>query len=337
MRGSRRCSSSTKASISPTSPRFRSSTARTAVLRSAAITGRSSSSRGTATSRWCCLRRPGARTPTGDACSATRATTSRASTAGRSPSRDGARRGAGTGEAAMSSIEGSRRPSQRRLQPDSSHGLRTRRSDTTPSSSRHSPTQDARRRRLSRSTYPEEGIGIARAAKSAGIPVVVGFTVETDGRLPSGHSIEEAIVTVDNATDGAAEFFVINCAHPTHFADALPEGDSRTRIRGLRANASKLSHAELDEAEELDSGDPADLARALRRAPRRPARARGRRRLLRYGYPSRHRDLRRLALRRRQYLTRERGVYPSFGDPRPGTPGRSRGDVHRYVCGRASG
>ena len=109
-------------------------------------------------------------------------------------------------------------------------------------------------------TYPEEGIGIVRAAKAAGIPIVVGFTVETDGRLPNGDSIEEAIIAVDDATDGAAEFFVINCAHPTHFAGALPEGESRTRIRGLRANASTQSHAELDEAEELDSGDPADLA-----------------------------------------------------------------------------
>jgi S-methylmethionine-dependent homocysteine/selenocysteine methylase len=109
-------------------------------------------------------------------------------------------------------------------------------------------------------TYPEEGIGIARAGRAAGIPIVVGFTVETDGRLPNGDSIEEAIVAVDDATDGAAEFFVINCAHPTHFAGALPEGESRTRIRGLRANASTLSHAELDEADELDSGDPDDLA-----------------------------------------------------------------------------
>lgn len=109
-------------------------------------------------------------------------------------------------------------------------------------------------------TYPEEAIGIVRAAKAAGIPIVVGFTVETDGRLPSGHSIEDAILAVDGATDGAAEFFVINCAHPTHFADALPEGDVSRRIRGLRANASMLSHAELDEAEALDSGDPADLA-----------------------------------------------------------------------------
>ena len=117
-------------------------------------------------------------------------------------------------------------------------------------------------------TYPEEGIGIARAATAAGVQIVIGFTVETDGRLPSGDSIEDAILAVDNATDGAAGSFMINCAHPTHFADALPEGESRTRIGGLRANASTLSHAELDEAEELDSGDPADLAEryvALRR------------------------------------------------------------------------
>ena len=109
-------------------------------------------------------------------------------------------------------------------------------------------------------TYTEEAIGIVQAAKAAELPVVVGFTVETDGRLPSGASIEEAIAAVDDATDGGAEFFVINCAHPSHFADALPAGAARERLRGLRANASMLSHAELDEAPELDSGDPDDLA-----------------------------------------------------------------------------
>ena len=117
-------------------------------------------------------------------------------------------------------------------------------------------------------TYPEEAIGIVRAATAAGLPVVVGFTVETDGRLPSGDSIEDAILAVDDATEGTAASFVINCAHPSHFADALPEGEVRRRIQGLRANASALSHAELDEAAELDSGDPADLAEryvALRR------------------------------------------------------------------------
>ncbi|MGH3056042.1 MAG: homocysteine S-methyltransferase family protein, partial [Gaiellaceae bacterium] len=80
--------------------------------------------------------------------------------------------------------------------------------------------------------YPKEAIGIARAATAAGLPVVVGFTVETDGRLPNGAAIEDAIVAVDAATEGAAQGFMINCAHPTHFADALPEGDARGRIRG---------------------------------------------------------------------------------------------------------
>jgi len=109
-------------------------------------------------------------------------------------------------------------------------------------------------------TYADEAVGIVRAAAATGLPIHVGFTVETDGRLPSGDSIEDAILAVDEATDGEAASFMINCAHPTHFADALPEGESRRRIAGLRANASTLSHAELDEAEDLDSGDPGDLA-----------------------------------------------------------------------------
>jgi S-methylmethionine-dependent homocysteine/selenocysteine methylase len=108
--------------------------------------------------------------------------------------------------------------------------------------------------------YPEEAIGIVRAATSVGLPVVIGFTVETDGRLPNGISIEEAITAVDEATDGAPRSFMINCAHPTHFADALPAGPVAARIAVLRANASRRSHAELDEAEELDAGDPDDLA-----------------------------------------------------------------------------
>ena len=109
-------------------------------------------------------------------------------------------------------------------------------------------------------SYVDEAVGIARAAAAAGIPVHIGFTVETEGRLPSGTSIEEAVLAVDHATDGVVESFLINCAHPTHFADSLPDGDARLRIRGVRANASMLSHVELDEAEELDSGDPLDLA-----------------------------------------------------------------------------
>lgn len=111
-------------------------------------------------------------------------------------------------------------------------------------------------------TYAEEATGIVRAARAAGIPAAVSFTVETDGRLPSGQPLREAIEQVDAETDGAAAYFMINCAHPTHFVDVLEPGEpALERIRGLRANASTMSHAELDKAEELDDGDPVDLAR----------------------------------------------------------------------------
>jgi homocysteine S-methyltransferase len=106
----------------------------------------------------------------------------------------------------------------------------------------------------------EEATGIARAAAAAGIPSVISFTVETDGRLASGTALGAAIEAVDDVTGGAPAYYMINCAHPTHFADAL-RGGWVARIRGLRANASTMSHAELDEATTLDDGDPADLGR----------------------------------------------------------------------------
>lgn len=109
--------------------------------------------------------------------------------------------------------------------------------------------------------YVEEAIGIARAAEAAGLPVVISFTLETDGRLPSGMSLAEAIEATDAATDGYPTHYMINCAHPTHF-DHVLDGTApwAARIGGVRANASILSHAELDEMEELDAGDPEDLA-----------------------------------------------------------------------------
>ena len=118
-----------------------------------------------------------------------------------------------------------------------------------------------------------EATGIALAAKDAGIPVVISFTVETDGCLPTGDTLEEAIHAVDAATDGYVAYYMINCAHPTHFEHVLAGGGAWVnRIRGIRANASKCSHAELDEAEELDSGNPAELGqdygRLLERLPR---------------------------------------------------------------------
>ena len=109
-------------------------------------------------------------------------------------------------------------------------------------------------------TNAEEAIGVVRAASAAGIPAAISFTVETDGRLPTGQSLREAIEQVDAATDAGAAYFMVNCAHPTHFADALTDGPWRQRLVGLRANASAKSHAELDESTVLDEGDPNDLA-----------------------------------------------------------------------------
>lgn len=112
-------------------------------------------------------------------------------------------------------------------------------------------------------TYPAEAAGIARAARDAGVPVVISFTVETDGTLPTGERLGEAIGLVDDATGGYPAYFMINCAHPTHFAHVLDSGEIRDgRLRGVRANASKMSHDELDDATELDRGDPTELAAA---------------------------------------------------------------------------
>lgn len=107
-------------------------------------------------------------------------------------------------------------------------------------------------------TYTEEAIGIARAAKAKAIPLAIAFTVETDGNLPSGEMLKDAIARVDAATDAAPAYYMINCAHPDHFAHVL-HGAWTTRIRGIRANASRLSHEELDSADTLDDGDPIEL------------------------------------------------------------------------------
>jgi S-methylmethionine-dependent homocysteine/selenocysteine methylase len=111
----------------------------------------------------------------------------------------------------------------------------------------------------------EEAVGVVRAAVKSRMPVVISFTTETDGRLPTGETLREAIEATDAATGNAAAYYMINCAHPTHFQDALKAGEAwTTRIRGLRANASKRSHAELDEAPDLDAGDPVQLGHEYR-------------------------------------------------------------------------
>jgi S-methylmethionine-dependent homocysteine/selenocysteine methylase len=114
-------------------------------------------------------------------------------------------------------------------------------------------------------TNINEAVGLTRAAKSAGMPVVISFTVETDGRLPSGEAMREAIETVDAKTASGPAYYMVNCAHPTHFEAQLRKDAIWTqRIRGIRANASKLSHAELDKATSLDDGNPTEFGQQYR-------------------------------------------------------------------------
>lgn len=108
-------------------------------------------------------------------------------------------------------------------------------------------------------SYVEEAIGIVRATKRFDMPVAISFTVETDGCLPTGVSVKDAIETVDNATDNGTAYFLINCAHPDHFSHILTDEPWMQRVRGVVVNASRCSHLELDDAKELDAGDPDEL------------------------------------------------------------------------------
>ncbi|NKL01549.1 homocysteine methyltransferase [Rhizobium leguminosarum bv. viciae] len=115
-------------------------------------------------------------------------------------------------------------------------------------------------------TNIDEAIGVARAAQALGMPSAISFTLETDGRLVTGRSIQDAIETTDAMTGGAPAYYMINCAHPTHFETALDPGSAWVkRISGIRANASTMSHEQLDNSETLDAGDPEDLGRRYRK------------------------------------------------------------------------
>ena len=114
-----------------------------------------------------------------------------------------------------------------------------------------------------------EAIGISRAAKRMNMPCAISFTVETDGKLVTGKTLQEAIETVDAATGAYPHYYMINCAHPSHF-DTVLLGNAAwlKRIGGIRANASTMSHQQLDESERLDDGDPADLGEWYRHLTR---------------------------------------------------------------------
>jgi S-methylmethionine-dependent homocysteine/selenocysteine methylase len=116
--------------------------------------------------------------------------------------------------------------------------------------------------------YIDEGLGMAKAAQEIGIPIVLSFTLETNGCLPStGESMQTVIETIDQATNNGPAYYMINCAHPSHFGPSLkasPHPSWKARIGGIRANASKCSHAELNECTELDEGNPVEFGQEHR-------------------------------------------------------------------------
>ncbi|CAF0849781.1 unnamed protein product [Rotaria sordida] len=113
--------------------------------------------------------------------------------------------------------------------------------------------------------YPEEAIGIAKAAKAVNIPAVISFTVEVDGKLSGGQTLKEAIELVDKVTQNSPVYYMINCAHPSNFEHVLIPGEAWVeRIHSVKGNASKKSHAELDGSKELDSGNPIEFAESTR-------------------------------------------------------------------------
>ncbi|WP_235868923.1 homocysteine S-methyltransferase family protein [Vibrio superstes] len=112
-------------------------------------------------------------------------------------------------------------------------------------------------------SYPEEAAGIVLAAKNAKMPIVVSFTVELDGNLPNGQTLEDALAKLDGLTKRYASYFMINCAHPSHFSHIFTQQPWEQRIKGIVVNASQCSHAELDRCETLDSGDPFALGKEV--------------------------------------------------------------------------
>ncbi len=105
----------------------------------------------------------------------------------------------------------------------------------------------------------DEAIGIVRAAQAVDLPVVISFTLETDGNLQTGQSLKDAIVAVDEATDSGAAYFMVNCTHPEHFAHLLEDKAWARRIKGVFCNASRKSHAELEASDTLDDGNPVEF------------------------------------------------------------------------------
>jgi homocysteine S-methyltransferase len=108
-----------------------------------------------------------------------------------------------------------------------------------------------------------EAIGVARAATTIGVPLVISLTVDSTSRLKSGPTVAEAVETIDAETDGAPACYMLNCSHPVEFEPGLTDGDWIRRLRGFRPNASKMEKIALCQIGHLEEGDPVELGRLM--------------------------------------------------------------------------
>lgn len=115
-----------------------------------------------------------------------------------------------------------------------------------------------------------EAVGLAKAADETKLPYIISFTIQADGRLIDGTPISEAICSIDEKTDNKPVCYMANCVHPRILFQALSWPFNRTevvrfRFRGIQANTSPLSYAELDGSKDLKCSEPEVFAEEMLR------------------------------------------------------------------------
>lgn len=113
-------------------------------------------------------------------------------------------------------------------------------------------------------TLPE-ATGMAQAMSATGLPYIISFTIQKDGRLIDGTAISEAIAYIDNKATVKPLCYMANCVHPSIVSEALLQPFNQThivfnRFLGIQGNTSPLSYAELDGSLDLRCSDPAQFA-----------------------------------------------------------------------------
>ena len=116
-------------------------------------------------------------------------------------------------------------------------------------------------------TLPEAA-GMARAMAETGLPYLISFTIQEDGRLIDGAAISDAITYIDRVTETPPLGYLTNCVHPSILRQALAQPCNQTepvrrRFLGIQANAAANSYRELERGIGLKPSGPKGLAAEL--------------------------------------------------------------------------